>query len=656
MDFLGNDVSFVVLVLFGMFAVGVHSHNQYGKRVPDGDGTGGDGADKHHFLDSLSLRALGERHSYLRGFLFYVAVNELIYLTLSFSSLILQQSVHLIGQQKMVGALTADSHINPLYPILASSVLIVASQMKPLSDVENALRRMAHAFAGIPRTLFDVQQRIRAQTFNELIDPKADEEQSGALHELVRNAEQRAGEVEQAAKRAGMPDDERSTLKKSLTKMQCLYGWTLGYHGEKIWVDERTMPISEFFQSIKTEQRHLSETIATLVGARPPLAAGKPASLDRNALLEQWLDVALRCRALENRLSDVLGLMLINKPDADLSAYPTLRLLRSRVNRRDGKPEMNAFGMAVLQGALFAVASLLMYVIAERLIKDVIRAPDLQTVQPLMPASSEASAVSQIDLQTILDKDLVGWTSKWGGYINKSVQEVMEPALVFVISVGIALSMRALQRASRRWPARVIRQSVASNPAGTIRVARPPSVTNYLYIGGCAYLLTCAAVLLYRYLILVVGPAVSMSQSLSEAAQLVNFSTYIPEVFLVCGSAFVCVWFACAYLDLESWNDALWVHRSAFTMPVACGTLNLVAAMSTATIYTGWGLVGALLSPTIVYSAFFVCYARTMERYQEPEPVQVGIVEAFTIGRGRRRRARAASESKTAPRHEEAVS
>jgi|GEM_PF-1576734 len=633
MNLLGDDLSFALLLAFGMFAVGVHSYSLYDKRVQASGDT-----EKHHFLDSLSLQTLSENHAYIRGFVFYLAVNELIYLTLSFSTLILQQSLNLVGQEDMVGALTTDERINPLYPILASTVIIVASQMKPLSDVENALRRMAHTIAGIPRALFDVQQRIRAFSIIDLTKTDSNESKlEHDFHEIVNNAEALADDAVYAATSAGLPIDESSTLKKSLTKMYCLFDWTLGYHGEKIWIDERTMPISSFFQSMKLEKRNLSEAISALVAgrtSRPPTDPDRPPI---DSPVEQWRNVALHCRALENRLCDVLGLMLINKPDADLSAYPTLRELRSRVDMRDEKPEMNAFSLATLQGFGAATVLLLVYLYMESGVKTVfekLAAGGTESATlPLLP--SEAGFLGNItgllsDLSLPKEENIVAWAADAGRYINQSIEEVMEPALIFVISVGIALSLRALLRVNRRWPTRVNYEPLATNSTINIRKVLPPSVTTYLYLGFIAYLLSCATMLLYRYILLVAIPALNNSLSFDEAARLVEFSNYIPEIFLICSTAFVCVWFACAYLDLDLWKNSPWVHHSAFQLALLCGLLNLASALSTTTIFTAWDLFGAFLSPTIAFSIFFVRYARVIERYQHPEPVQISFFKALS--------------------------
>jgi len=636
-DLLGDDLSFALLVLFGMFAVGVHSYNLYGKRIPEGDT-----AEKHHFLDSLSLQTLGGRHFYIRGFIFYLVVNELIYLTLAFSSLILQQSLQLIDQEDMVGALTADIGINPLYPILASTVIIVASQMKPLADVENALRRMAHAIAGIPRTLFDVQQRIKALTINDLLESETGD--PSGLHELVENAAAHASTMGEAAGRAGMAADELSTLKKSLQKMHCLYGWTLGYHGEKIWIDERTMPISAFFQSMRIEKRTLSETMESLLNAEHVEPTPTPRPLETP--LDQWRSVALRCRDLENKLSDVLGLMLINKPDADLTSFPTLRKLRNRVNLRDVNPETNAFGLAAIQGWGIAIVMVFVYLILEKSAKNLFRTvgTDVNAVleHPILPTAIEPELFEFTEVwQDAFERTLVTHAGTAGEFINRSIAEVIEPALIFIISVGIALSMRALHRINRRWPERIVHlvPKVEISETGTdpeaepkqtkIRSIKPPSVTTYLYVGACAYLLSCAAILSYRYIVMVIAPALESSLSFKEAALLVEFSTFIPEIFLICASAFVCAWFACSYLDLESWSEASWVHRSAFTMALLCASLNLAVALSTTTVFTGWDLIGAFASPYLTFAAFFVRYARLIERYQTPEPAQAGLFEAL---------------------------
>ena len=135
MNLLGSDGAYALLVLFGAFAVGVHAYSLYGQRVP-----GREEKDANELLAAMALPRMAGKASFRKGFTFYLAANEALYLVLTSSSIILELSLEALGRGDMVGALSTDRKLNPIVPVLASSVIITASQLRPLAEVERAIR------------------------------------------------------------------------------------------------------------------------------------------------------------------------------------------------------------------------------------------------------------------------------------------------------------------------------------------------------------------------------------------------------------------------------------------------------------------------------------------------------------------------------------
>ena len=147
MDVIPDYGVYMIMLAFGAVAVAVHAFTLYDKPLPHSQGQA-----IPEVLDGVALAYLGGARSYNTGLLCYLAISELLYLLLSSSSAILELSLNAVGGDGTVGAMTLDdTELNPLTPILASSVIMTIGQIKPFSQVEHAIRRISPPSGRHPR-------------------------------------------------------------------------------------------------------------------------------------------------------------------------------------------------------------------------------------------------------------------------------------------------------------------------------------------------------------------------------------------------------------------------------------------------------------------------------------------------------------------------
>ncbi|MGQ7847343.1 hypothetical protein ACUNV4_22830 [Granulosicoccus sp. 3-233] len=541
MDILGPTGTYLLIVALAAFAVGVHAYSMYGQRVPlEKDSAVRDP------LNALTLPTVAGQNAFRRGFAAYLLANELLYFLLISSSIILELSLNAIGKAELVGALSSDNPLNTIVPILASTVVITASQLRPFSRIEHSIRSVAHRIAGIPRNLDSVQEQIRLTSIDDI---GRDEQASVHSCRLIDNARERAGEVYQAAKVAGLGEFEANNLRTSLIRVHCLYEWTLGYDGEQIWISDEVKQITTLFESLKLEFRSFKSNVARLQGE----AAVLPGSAS-GSHLELWEKVVSDCLMLERRLTVVLSLLLINKPDVELHRYTALAYLRDKtVDDGNGadRGARNALGVSVLFGSLVGFVSMIAYLSLEKTYRDwgQMQADELMTKAPFGVPAAERSASDALQY--------------FSARMDNAFFETLDFTLIFAVSIWIALIMRDALFEQKRWP--------------KMKPGDIAPVGLYLYIGLLAYIPSVLLFLVLKFLVLMVISPLRAGLEILDPVSLKTFPGYLPEIILVPCISFVCVWFICTYLDQD-----LYKRRNAtgsiLKYAAACGGLNFLLA------------------------------------------------------------------------------
>jgi len=898
MDILGDHLSYVLLVVFGLFAVAVHSYSLFGQQIA-GDITHRENA----VLDSLSVLSLGGQYSVFRGFVFYLVVSESLYILLASSSMILQLTLNAMGRQEMAGALTSDLELNPLIPILASSVIISASQVKPLSQIENSIRRVGHRIAGIPRNVYEIQDRIKATSLAELqsrqagnrlptlsnteVMPLVDSariardsadqiRQCGGLmgldaaqtmrfhyglynirliHELlhysIEGAEEqrrliesisqstsaylqqldslmfelqdqnsvkdspefenralafqsechelelavltkvsifllqaqgddnvpsrleralnsslsRSQQIFQQRERlstqpfgkqdwknilgsiaivrellssVALPDslpgradrlsqwqalDKKarsldtllsgvldtvqasshgssrvapyaqstdwvaleklclefksdlvsvlswlfsekidssisgravvssliaryaksktqryiqageslqlsrfrlSGFRQSLEKVYCLYEWTLGADGVRIWANHDTQQITLLFDSIKHKFEGFENDLNALVDE----LEDRSLEIKEQSVKMRWKEAMSRCGSLEDDLTLLLSLLLINKPDVKLDNYPLLDRLRDSVLERDRNHEMNSLGMSALWGVFLALTLITVHFIAIDEFKGRFRLPDTSTIQPTFnPANlgpfhkdyvvvdtSEDRGVLRVFFTQLLneggvresvrlriEQELMAWVSTITGSFMKAVGEVLDFLIIFCVATGVALTIRSMRKVERRWSNRVEHE--------------PPPMYSYLFVGIVAYIISACLILLYRFTRIVVVPMTDTQSNLLSSTHFSFFQDSFGEYLLFPVTAFVVVWFVLEHMDkkYKPWYQSQLLTPLKYAL--LCTVINVAGKVVSDSYHTGWDVVYYVVTPTLGFFSFMVMFAYCMRRF-----------------------------------------
>ncbi len=587
MDILGPTGTYLLIVALAAFAVGVHAYSMYGQRVPQGK----DSAVRDP-LNALTLPTVAGQTAFRRGFAAYLVANELLYFLLISSSIILELSLNAIGKAELVGALSSDNPLNTIVPILASTVVITASQLRPFSRVEHSIRSIAHRIAGIPRNLDSVREQVRLTSIDDI---ENEESVNGHSRRLIDNARERAGEVYQAAKAAGLGEFEANNLRTSLIRVHCLYEWTLGYDGEQIWVSDDVKQITTLFESLKLEFRSFKSNVVQLK-AEVPAVPGSPSG----SHLELWEKVVSDCLMLERRLTTVLSLLLINKPDVELQKYAALAYLRDKtVDDGNGVDHWarNALGVSVLFGSFVAFVSMIVYLSLEKTYRDweTIQAAKLMTKGPFGQAEVGKSASD--------------WLQYFSNRMDNAFFETLDFTLIFAVSIWIALIMRDALLVQKRWP-KMIPGDIS--PVGL-----------YLYIGAIAYIPCMLLFLVLKFLVLMVISPLRSGVEILDPVSLKTFPGYLPEIILVPCIAFVCVWFICNYLDQELYKTR-YGPTTVLKFSAACGGLNFLLASLRRSDMTVDDAFAAFFIPALVIHALMAVLCRVYQRQWTRRHLQSG--------------------------------
>jgi len=592
MDAFGPIIDYLIMVGLGAFAVGVHSYSMYGQRIlPENNGK------VHDPISSLALPTIAGLSAYRRGFVAYLFANESLYLLLTSSSIILELTLDAIGRQELVGALNSQEQLSPILPILASTAVITASQMRPFAQIEQSIRSVSHRIAGIPRNLDSVQEQIRVSNLED-IEQELQESGKSLTENSIRllgNARQQAQAVSQTAQQQGLGVFEADNLKISLMRVHCIYEWTLGYDGEQIWVADDVNQITHLFDSLKLEFKSFRSKLQQLreESARPVSQASQ---------IESWEKTLSDCLQLERRLTTVLSLLLINKPDVELRKYPALAYIREQsIDAGDGtdRAARNSLALSMLFGTIASFISMIVYLSLEKTWRDweSIEQAKLLTIGPFgQPAEA---------------KTLTYWLQYFSNRMDNAFYETLDFVLIFSVSVIITLVVRDVMKSQKRWPSRSF-HTVA--PVGL-----------YMYVGLLAYIPALLTFLLLKFIILNVVLPIQHGTEILNDTSLKAFPDYLPEIISVPLIAFVCVWFVCNFLDRRLWRIGTYFFPSikfAFT----AGSLNLFMLILRDRQIDLGAAMAAFFVPSLILTCLFLTFSSTYGKQSRSAIARTGSI------------------------------
>lgn len=330
-----GQFAYLFFFVIGALITGIHAYDLYRERTSP---------QEHYFSDLLAttnIAALGGQSAFARGFLAYLAINELIYLILATSTTILDYARKLAVPEQTAGAMMVNDSLaspNILLPIAAATFLTTAARVKPFSEIESLLRRAAHFCAGIPATTYRIADAIASFDFGAIVA-------TGQSSPVVAFSRRRADQTRSQALRQGMDELDAENLSDVVLRVYLFWGWASGVHGERCWTRQsRDLLKPQFDALLPRFDAFESRLKALLDGPAGPEAAPQPN-------LRQWEEQLDTGQKLRSDCLALLTLLLINNPTfRPAEAESTLSRMVTDIQRGSERLEFNAIAGAVVLG------------------------------------------------------------------------------------------------------------------------------------------------------------------------------------------------------------------------------------------------------------------------------------------------------------------
>ena len=305
MNLLSNSVVFLIMLFLGLFVVGINAATQFRTPVPN---TNIGSFEK--LLTGLPMHLLTMRRKYSFGFLIYLSTIELIYLLLSSSTVMLQAFMQFTGNTSSIGALAVNqSEINPYIPILASSVVITASQLTPFNVMEQFLRKTSHRFVSNAVAIERMASQIETADYSSIKLNEVDKNAVSVIEDKISSSCERAGWHKAQIERF-------SALRKDI---RFLDTWTDGERS-KIFKSLETIPeIAKLKALIDTRVDEFHDRLVRAVELDSNDAISWPSALVRTqkplfSAEEFWISALIEAEETKRVLSVLLALYLSNLP------------------------------------------------------------------------------------------------------------------------------------------------------------------------------------------------------------------------------------------------------------------------------------------------------------------------------------------------------
>lgn len=622
MENLQSQIAYFGAFLFGMGVVALQAQKLYSQRVLSL------GSKMHSSDSSIPIALLSSRYSYLRGLVFYLLVAEAVFLILSLSTVILELSLNAIGRAEMAGALSGGLKANPIVPVVASSVVIALSQVRPFSDVEMAIRIMAHKIAGIPGAIEQIKSNIKA------FKVKLSQENTDETSKIFMHAKARAELfVSKLDNKKHLHDHEIDNLENTLIWIYCLYQWTLGYHGRSIWTTRSADELIGLYDSLGLEYIRIEDEIRSIIDV-PDDSKGN--SIDSIAV-GKWRDVADSCVKLEKNLTTVLALLLNDRPDNKFPDYPLLQRLSRKALRREATKEMNVLGSSLIVSSVFATLVLASYEFIKQHAKGILRSEppvvyldfpfksESVSSNPMFTAWQQWWSSGMVSLENRSDAQaqiltVIAARSK---ELQTALETFFPHLLIFSITAFTTLLVSRAREEDGRWPRRMPHE--------------PPIVSTYLVNGFIAYMVAMPAYMILQFYRLVIGPALKEDLDILTDTNLIVFSDYLGIVLLTPLLCFVCAWYIFQQFESHFTKKDQGIHSiinvdqveipvdrkqirknalKSIMLPV-CAALFVYMFTN---VYmqgfsTGWEIPDAFFHALITYFCLFYVFSSLSQRY-----------------------------------------
>jgi len=616
-DIIPSGAEYALLLLFGGVAVAVHASALYATPLPQPRQD-----PLSPMLERVALASIGGPKSYGKGLLCYLAITEFLYLVLSFSSVILDLSLSVMGGEGSVGALTTDpADVNPLTPVLASSVIMTVGQFRPFAQVENAIRRLSHHVAGIPHGVYEALGRIHTFEFEPDPEPTSisgpDLSKVSGPHRGAANGGSRTGSslpqrACDAARAAGMDDDAAAWLADDLLRIRRLGRYSHGRDGQRSWSQQSFAALSRPLGIVVPRQAAFHERVKTLL-AKPSGTGQEGIGEER---LREWRAIGREAMEIKKELALLFALLTINQsvlrfPD-DASE---MRAMVGHVARRPTGQDFNMLLGATLAGLVLAMLALLLYHVLRGPADDLFR-----------------HAVGIADTGT----SIPGSTNGWGDYLFGGLQDSVRVALrdtldfglIFFVAAAVGLSLRSSRIASLEW---------------TFWRQGEYPFRQYLSVGIMATMIAFLFYTLTNFWSLVVRPSLGVEEGFLPPSLLRDFLAQYTDYVLVPAIGLVCAWYVCLIADRRQTVPGTPVSmigndrtaeasdvRLSLRFAAGCGLVNTLIRIENGSVKSLGSALDALLVPAAIFGCCFYLYALLQRRIGKLERRDPGLVPAAT--------------------------
>lgn len=488
------------MFLIGAAVVAINATKQFHERAPK---VGQESQSR--LLDGLPIRILSEKRSHSIGFAFYLIVFEFVYLLLSTSTVLLLAFMQFTGNTGSIGALAIDqTEFNSYVPIIASSIVVTLSQIKPFNEVELFLRRVSQRFGGTNKIEY---------LANEIFKEKLPVTRANA-----GKSKSAAANLQKTLKKQGWTVSQIGDFKNILSDIEFLDAYTDGEQSHIF----RALVLDEAIARIKA-----NEVEAPLVAFHMRLqqAAGNTETvIDRHNHLERpqktmtraeefWTGALDEGREIKHRLSELLALFLINLPDATESIRDNATgKFFSKIQRPNPTGDYSIIATATTLGTSVCLVLFFSYHLTTSAALDFLSSW-YSFVVPSNQYLQSFREVGNLDTGDIAHRiDLGDYFSRLAlKSASSAFWDICIYGAMFLMAAALAVAVRHSGSPPKEW----IEWS-----------ARHIPFWQYMAVGAVASVLTLLVYTIMLFIRLVALPSLALDNTMLSATLLVDFKHY----------------------------------------------------------------------------------------------------------------------------------
>ena len=624
---LDDDIYF--LLILGMVAVGAHAYTLFNQRI-----TGTNSSQRWQFLDNIPIQLVTKKSNFNYGFLIYLILFELIYLILASSSSLVLMMYQISGREELTGALSESVKPSGAVPILASTAIILLSQVRPFSAFELTLRTMTHRYARIPENMKSVKQNImRSLQEKPLRFPNEDELNQKNPPDGYTNS-RKAGVLKTCVEEwihNEFSEEDSASFIKSYWNTLGLNEYTLESVGNSLWDADESEEILRLFRSTEHEVAQLRSAVEAAALKKSADNEGlKAAQYDKESVRQfdtgepdvwqsegkakgnkpvtqtsvaQWKTQKKKCTELEERLALLLSLLIINQPDVEVTDDEQLNALISAAQSQQKNDISNFTFSSTLTGGIVMLILFTFYFIGEAELKNKIRqdpfsnkAPFGDYVERQLQAEADSAEIYRWSGLHLAERQVSANEKSTlllrnSSSLNTAISETILILLIYASSISIALANRSHHIRLKEWNV-VIADKKVYYPVSK-------------YYMTCTYSMVCtsAVIFVYYFMTLALFQALKDNKDVLALDVIDPFMSFMPSLVSTSMIAWVCAYFSLFASDVilsdkEKLINSPGVGNNVKRIDLSADTVSNVTIFQSIKTSLFFGLICALVAIT----------------------------------------------------------